>query len=422
MFKFGNTGNALPNTNILFLLVDFVKYELINTPIKFIEGSNLLDFHNKVNVKTGELGSYINAFYKGLEFRIYDITTKTNYRRITVEGSLHKYWNNGAHNFNDFGVIQLDEVLNDLNKYFSILQENCILKSLEIGLNIVPPFKTKSILNQCLLHKTSRLKWVHTNDEGNYIQTKHQRHLIKVYDKRTHYKNKGFHINNEILRFEIKYIKMRYLNDKGIVSLKNLLDYGLYNFKNELLKEWNNILICDKSIINKTKYKDKYNSQNFWLDLNYERFKYHRNNLNQIQLKHPENIKNQIAILIKSKWETLNSKTTEINPLHIRLKTVVPTLNKKNLNRRFCVVTGLNISMQKKDSILLSHNGLRYYYKTDRKVFKEVKNKYLSRLWINSDYETQIIEIAHNIRNANSNMKIKQNRLYHNNQKRLFDR
>jgi hypothetical protein len=393
----------------------------MNTPPDILEDSILLDFHNKVNISTGELGSYINAFYKGLEFKIFNETEKTQYRRITVEGSLHKYWNNGAHNFNDYGINEIKEVLNDLEKCFTILPENCILKTLEIGLNLDPPYKSKTVLNQCLLHKTDRFKWVYTKDEGNYIQTKHQRHIIKIYDKKTHYKNKGFSIDNEILRFEIKYTKMKYLNDKGIYTLKDLLNFGLINFLPVLLKEWDNILICDKSIINETKYEYKYNSQNFWIDLNYEAFKYHRNNLNKILSLHPENIKNQMAILIKNKCEFLNTKTTEINPLHIRLIRVVSTLENQDLNRRFCVVTKLNISMQKKDSNMLSHTGLKYYYKTDKKVFDEVKNKYLSTLWIDADYETQIKEIAHNIRNKHSNLKTKQKTIYKCNQTNLLN-
>lgn len=356
-------------------------------------------------MKTGELGSYINAFYKGLEFRIYDATTKTEYKRITVEGSLHKYWNSGAHNFNDFGISQLNEVLESLKTNFQILPINCVLKTLEIGVNIKPPYKTKAVLNQCLLHKTDRFKWVYTNDEGNYIQSKHQRHIIKIYDKRTHYENKGFEIDKEILRFEIKYTKMKYLNDKGIFNLKELLDYGLYHFKTDLLKEWDNVLIYDKAVISKTKYKDQYSNVNFWLELNYSNFRYHRNNLNKILKEHPENIKNQIAILIENKWEILSIETIQINPLHIRLKTIVSTLEKQENNRRLCRVTRLNISMQKKDSILLSHTGLRYYYKTDMKIFSEVKNKFLSKRWINSDNEIQVKEIAHNIRNKHSNVK-----------------
>jgi hypothetical protein len=68
--------------------------------------------------------------------------------------------------------------------------------------------------------------------------------------------------------------------------------------------------------------------------------------------------------------------------------------------------------MQKNDSILLSHTGLKHYYKTDKKIFEQVKRKYLSKVWINSDLETQIKEIAHNIRNAKSNGTIKQKRIY----------
>ena len=380
-------------------VIDFIKLNLINTDFDYIETHPLLDFIMEVNTKTGEYKNVQKAYYKGLEFKLYEPTEKTPYKRLTLEGSLHKYWNNGAHNFNDFGINELDEVLTDLKNKFNILQENCNLR----GLEIEPPYKTKTILNQCSLHKTDRLKWIYTKDEGNYIQSKHQRHIIKIYDKRTHYKNKGFTIDKEILRFEIKYTKMRFLNDKGIYNLQDLLNYGLHHFKADLLKEWDKVLICDKSIISKTKYKDQYDNINFWLDLNYNNFKYHRNNLKRLTAKHPDNIKKKIADLIKSKCEILNVKTTQINPLYIRLKTVVSTSTKTDQNRRFCKVTGLNISMQKVDSTFLSHTGLRYYHKTDKKIYNEVKNKHLSKLWINSDYETQIIKIAHNIRCKSSN-------------------
>ena len=68
--------------------------------------------------------------------------------------------------------------------------------------------------------------------------------------------------------------------------------------------------------------------------------------------------------------------------------------------------------MQKDSSILLSHTGLKYYYKTDRKVFEQIKRTYLTKQWIDSDFETQIKEIAHNIRTIKSNQNNKQNRIY----------
>ena len=76
--------------------------------------------------------------------------------------------------------------------------------------------------------------------------------------------------------------------------------------------------------------------------------------------------------------------------------------------------------MQKEDSFLLSHTGLKYYYKTNKKIFNGVKRKYLSNEWINTDLKTQIKEISHNIRNKFNNLKLKQRRLYPENQYRLF--
>ena len=78
------------------------------------------------------------------------------------------------------------------------------------------------------------------------------------------------------------------------------------------------------------------------------------------------------------------------------------------MNRRSCLVTGLNISMQKKNSFLLSHTGLKYYFKTDKKIFLELKRKYLTTNWANANHKKQIKEIAHCIRRKHQYNKVKQ--------------
>ena len=394
---------------------------MIDTNLPKLENNLLLEFSNKVNVKTGELGVYLNAFYRGLEFKIYESTETHPNRRVTVEGSLHKYWNNGMHNFNDFGINELHEVISDIENKFCISSENCVLKSLEIGVNIIPPVKTKTVLKSCIMHKTNVLKWVFTKDEGNYVQTKNQRHYVKIYDKKTHYANKGFVIDNEIMRIEKKWCKMVELNGKGIFTLHDLIRYDLSNFKQDLQTMWNDVLFCDLQTTKGTKYENKYNNINWWGALNYERFKYHTNNLNKLINSDPKNLKNIVSNLISKKVDFLNTKTPEINPLHIGLKTVVSNLEKADKNRRFCKVTGLNISMQRSDSFLLADAGLRYYLKTDVKIYNEVKRKYLSKKWVDADEETEIKEIYHNIRNTISNQRIKQNRIYTPTQFQLFD-
>ena len=391
-------------------MIDFIKIYAKNVNIDLIEDNPLLEFKELVNTKTAVCNFYKSAYYKGLEFKIYDKTDKTDFKRLTIEGSLHKYWNNGAHNFNDFGIVEVYEVINELEYLFNIDASFCVLRQLEIGVNINPPITTKQVLKACLKYKTNDIKWVYTRDEGNYIQATNQRHFIKIYDKKTHYKNKGFQIDIDIMRIEKKWRKMVELNNKGIYTLKDLLNYGLSNFKTDLLKEWSKVLYCDFNTVKGTKYEDKYTNVNWWERLSYDKLKYHRNNLNKMIKKDSNNIKNQISRLISSKVDFLNVKTSEINPLYIGLKKGVSTNDKQDINRRFCIITGLNISMQKSNSFLLSHTGLKYYYKTDKKVFMEVKNKYLSQKWSKANHQQQIKEIAHNIRNKYNNNLISQSK------------
>ena len=434
-----HTRNNLP----FYILIDFIKVELINSNTMYFEHHPLLLFELKNVTQDGELiprlkkgkevtgrdGNliyktvYKQAFYKGLDFKIYNTTKLTPYNRITIEGSLHKYWNSGAHNFNDFNISAIIDVQKDLKDKFNIDFVNCILRQLEIGINILPTEITKQILRYCLLHKTSELKSTFTKDEGNYKQTKNQRHFVKLYDKRTHYVNKGFEIDAEIFRIEKKWSKMVELNNKGIYTLDDLIKHDLINFKSDLLNLWNDVLFYDWQSLKGLKHNVSYSNVNYWLELketNYNNFKYHRNNLNNLINKQPNNLKKQIADLISNKVDLLNDNTTQINPLSIGLKKVVSTIENTDKNRLKCLVTGLNISMQK-DSLLLSHTGIKYYKKTDAKVYNEIKRKYLSAKWVDADIETQIKELAHNIRNTYNNRNIKQNRIYPENQYKMFD-
>jgi hypothetical protein len=223
------------------------------------------------------------------------------------------------------------------------------------------------------------------------------------------------------MRIEKKWSKMMELNAKGIYTLKDLLKHDLINFKIDLAQLWQNVLYCDLETVKGTKNEYKYTNVIWWQSLNYDNFKYHRNKLNELLKRNPNNIKKLVQELIEKKCDLLNINTTQINPLHILLKTVVSTSTKRDENRRICLVTSLNISMQKNDSILLSHTGIRYYKKTDAKVYNEIKRRYLPSTWNNADTEKQIKELAHNIRNINSNRNIKQTKLYYCKQYELFE-
>lgn len=268
--------------------------------------------------KNGKLlykAPYKRANFKGLEFKIYESGL------ITLSGSLHKYWNDGVHNYNDFNLEAFSWVLNDLKTKFEIDTEHCILKCLEIGINIKPPIRTNDILENCLLHKTHPFEWQKNSDEGKYKQVKHSQYIIKIYNKALHYISKGFEILTEIMRFEIKYTKMEKLNKVGVFTLKDLENYGLHNFKNELLKEWQNVLFYDNTtridtLCSESKKETflRYSNPNYWTGLlsnnQKENFKYHRGELKKFITKNSNNIKELTSEIMRKKIDFLNSNTT----------------------------------------------------------------------------------------------------------------
>ena len=278
-----------------------------------IKNNPLLDFKTELNENTGVLGkSY--AYYRGLKFNVFPPTIANSSGRITMEGSLHKYFNGGKHNYNDFDVSDVIGVFDEIDKLFGIQSKDCVLKQLELGVNINPPRLSKLVIRSCYLHGTKRFGWQSTRDEGSYIQSDCSRKTIKIYDKAQHYRNKGFKIPDEILRVEVKFKKMEYLNSLNIYTLSDLIDIDLNSFvKTTLIKEWKRVLFCDEDIIKQNRLSNNYNNPNYWLTLaesNYELFKYHRGNLNKVYQEKPQNMKTLIKDLIHHKTDNLKLKTT----------------------------------------------------------------------------------------------------------------
>jgi len=404
-------------------LVDYIKILIKDFNPSILEANPLLEFFDNINLSTGEIKTvnrtgqkitpYKNAFYNSLEFKIYDTGT------ITISGSLHKYYNAGAHNFNDFNFEAFLNVLNDLKEKFNITPERCILKCLELGLNITPPKPTNEILDYCFLHKTKPFEYHKNSGEGKYKQCVHSQYIVKIYNKALHYK-KDFDIKTEIMRFEIKYTKMERLNKIGVFNLNDISKLGFKYFENELLTEWQNVLFYDTTINAKSKRLSNYQNPIYWTELTQKTTKTnyykHKRILIDFTLNYSQKIQHQLNKLMSKKIDFLNNRGASFDTLTIKSIHAPLQLNKDNI----CIITRVNISMQKDNSILLSHSGLRYYFKNDKKIFEQIKRKYLSKTWVKSDFEKQIKEIAHNIRNHRSNQQIKQNKIYKPNQLNLL--
>ncbi|MFC2151938.1 hypothetical protein ACFLSE_05365 [Bacteroidota bacterium] len=70
---------------------------------------------------------------------------------------------------------------------------------------------------------------------------------------------------------------------------------------------------------------------------------------------------------------------------------------------KICPVTGLDISMQPRNSKFLSTSGVKWYYENDKKIFDKTLAPRLTERCKDKDVNKQFRAIAHSIRNADSN-------------------
>lgn len=287
-------------------MIDFIKFEIINMPIEKFENNKKLNFFERVNTSTGEIkgDTFSLAEHKSLKLKKYFPTLKHPNSRLTLEGSLHKYFNNGQHNFNDFSINDLKKVLKDLEKDLNIAPENCVMKCFEVGVNIeINDISIENILKACIFRKGKGFMRIYCPNEGEYIIADYQRYQIKIYNKSKHYKAKGYKINKEILRFEIKYKKLEDLRKESKMdTLHDLLAYHLVNFKKVLLDIWNQIIYADINELKNHKKKFDYTNPIFWEKQTADGLKYHRAKLK----KTPRINHSKIHQLISEKIDLLN--------------------------------------------------------------------------------------------------------------------
>jgi len=298
---------------------DFDHRSLLRHPLLNFNGWTNLE---TLKVKPNEFGSkrYVSN-YHGLKFIVYE--NVTGEFTLCIEGSIHKFYNNGIHNFNDFTYSNTVEVIDRLASLFKLNLDSCRINHIEIGVNIMPPAKTETVLKGSLSHRNKRFKSI-SYDDAEYFQVMHDNFIIKVYDKAKQYRAKDHIIPNEILRVELKYRKMEdlinLLKSKGIIDrdyivLSDLRNIDALNAFGELLvKKWNEILFYDYSIskTNLSKYQqrklDVWQNINQWEDFKKQKRLKQKNLLQNVINNHSQQLQLQVSNLIQEKLETLLQK------------------------------------------------------------------------------------------------------------------
>jgi hypothetical protein len=413
---------------------DFLKLETYNTTqIDYLFNHTLLTWESdtdKINIFDKEVISTKRIKqYKGIYFCFYS-------NKLDILFKPHYYFNDNLHNANDFNIVACIQVVKEVKTALNLNLEEFKVTNIEYGLNVLSPIDIKNLITYISYHSKNEFR----TDAGlafskksysvNKNGTANRYKIIKAYAKGIQ-----FPIYSDIntFRFEVKSKKSRFINKLGIYTANDLLNVNVYfEMIKSLIIEFADTLILDcetdfKALIQKEQTKiSKFNNPMEWYKIknstNRNSFSKNKTEYERLINKVPNNLKSQLTKIIFDKLELLKKGAVSQPNSEIKKGAISQLYNKgictqnkvqpTEVKNVVCQMTGLNISMQKDSSILLSHTGLKYYFKTDRKIFEHIKRTYLTKQWIKSDFETQIKEIAHNIRNANNNQNNKQNRIY----------
>lgn len=207
-------------------MIDGIKtYDLKTNPQKLIENP-YLDGHWKTTINSDAEPLFDFAEYFGLKFQL-------KHGKVRLQGSVHKYRNAGKHNYDDFRAVDVAEVVRELSERFEIDTSTTLLNNVEFGVNVVLPFGVSVVLDNLIVFKGE--PFMKVVEEGmSYYQCKKTQFIIKIYDK-----GKQYNLPDNVLRFEIKVMRMQYLETKGIKLryLSDLLNMDIYEPLGNILTE-----------------------------------------------------------------------------------------------------------------------------------------------------------------------------------------
>lgn len=271
-------------------MIDYIKLSSTLNSTEITDLKSRIDFNGSFNESTGELETILpngkkvatrsNGWIKNMRIVLFP----SGY--VEVSGSLHKLFNAGKHNYNQFSKKDAEVVLKDLIETSGLGLPSFKVESLEVGVNFTPPIPSDDIINNALMYKRKPFEANYCTDEGNYRQVKLSEYWVKLYNKSLHYQSQGHAIDHEILRFELKINKLRVLAKYKVYTLEDLL-ISLEQIARDLLpKAWNQVLLYDPTMNKQTKEKTlKYANVNFWGGIAKERrYNYHHKKLYRLML------------------------------------------------------------------------------------------------------------------------------------------
>ena len=266
-------------------MIDFIKLSSRLNSTQVADLRSKIDFFESINGSTGEPETILangkkvsyrsTGWIKNMKLNLFP----KGY--IELSGSLHKYYNDGKHNYNQFGRKEAEIALKRLIELSGLELPYFKLESVEVGVNLMPPIPSDDIINNALMYKRKPFEAKYCTDEGNYRQVTLSEYWVKLYNKRLHYEIQGYDIGHEILRFELKINKMRMLAKYRVFTLEDLMN-NIEDIARDLLpKAWMEVMLYDPTMNKQTEeHTIKYANVNFWRGIAKKRsYNYHHRKL-----------------------------------------------------------------------------------------------------------------------------------------------
>ncbi len=367
-------------------MLDFVKISFLSKEYaEYLQANDFLALVRESKRKYTSAKSYL---YNGLTFDIY------NSGRVFISGSLHKYWNNGHHNYNDFSYTELLSTIEDLVSKFTPFILTGQINNLEAGVNIQPPFRASEYLKKVIALIGSERHPITKNDlkgfkKGYHFQKTHWG--LKIYDK-----GKQYNRLEEIVRHEFKTYKMQVIKDAGITSVIDLCDMSKMELLSKcLLDSYKEVLISEVVNTDKLSRNDEriYNeciNPDYWDTWNKDKRCKRKAQFNQIIYDHAStDIKTIVSDLMKSKVSVLLSETKKSINVFTNIQNHYLTLKNNQSTNDFTInIIGKNVDpQQNKRSCQSCGNDISH---------QDKKSKFCSAKYVG-------YQRAHQCRNNNSN-------------------
>ncbi|MCF6131104.1 hypothetical protein [Flavobacterium wongokense] len=323
-------------------MIDYVKIYLEKIDLKRLIFSTGLDFNGGLSKTTGEINeTVLVAHYHFCKITIYN--AKSQNPHVLFTGSIHKLWNdlNGikapnynpnkpykGFNGNQFTINDIVEVRTYLETLFDCKASQMIFQNIEFGVNAIIDFNPYHYLKGLLYHKNILFEFSHY---GNNAQVQHQNTIFKIYNKSYQFK-----MNENVLRVELKIMKMIELKFLDIRTFSDIDEIILANVQKMLLKRFDEVMHYDYSIDKKKLTKREleaiksYSNPRYWIeDLKPIHRDRHKKKLGKITQLYSKQLHQKIKTEILEKCVMINQLSQKAKCVTVNRSSIVINITQK---------------------------------------------------------------------------------------------